>query len=160
METGVKFRDGAVDSGPGAALAQGMRDEIAAMYDGVDLDGDEMPKAGQAELSPPGGVFLVGWRSGEPVCCGGIKRLDGRTCEIKRMFVVPEARGQGIARALLRALEDRARALGYTVARLDTGPRQQHAERFYRAAGYTEITNFNANPVASFWGEKLLGDAP
>lgn len=161
MGSGVEFRDGAVDSGPGAVLTQSMRDEIAAMYDGVDLDGEDMPKAGPAELGPPGGAFLVGWREGEPICCGGVKRLDERTCEIKRMFVLPEARGQGVARALLGALEDRARALGYTVARLDTGPRQLHAERFYRGAGYAEIANFNANPVASFWGEKpLLGDTP
>jgi GNAT superfamily N-acetyltransferase len=155
---GLEFRDGAVDAGPGAALAQAMRDEIAAMYDGVELDGEGMPKAGPTELSPPGGAFLVGWRDGQPVCCGGVKRLDDRACEIKKMFVVPEARGQGVARALLVALEDRARALGYTVARLDTGPRQQHAEQFYRRAGYAGIGNFNANPVASFWGEKPLGN--
>lgn len=52
-------------------------------------------------------------------------------------------------------------ALGYVVARLDTGPRQEHAEHFYRRSGYTPIANFNSNPVASFWGEKpLLGDTP
>ncbi len=157
--TPIEFRDGAVDSGPGALLAQSMRDEIAAMYDGVDLDGEDMPKAGAAELTAPGGAFLVGWRDGEALCCGGVKRLDERTCEIKKMFVVPEARGRGVARALLGALEDRARVLGYVVARLDTGPRQQHAERFYRRSGYAPIANFNGNPVASFWGEKPLQGA-
>ncbi len=154
--TSIEFRDGAVDRGPGALLAQGMRDEIAATYDGLDLDGEDMPKAGATELTPPDGAFLVGWRDGEALCCGGVKRLDERTCEIKRMFVVPQARGQGVARALLTALEDRARALGYVIARLDTGPRQAHAERFYRRSGYAPIANFNGNPVASFWGEKPL----
>ena len=140
------------------ALLQGMRDEIAAIYDGQDLDGPDMPKAGPAELSPPHGSFLLGFEPGseDPVCCGGIKRLPDGACEIKRMFVAPQARGRGVARALLIALEDEARRLGYAVARLDTGPRQPHAERLYRSAGYAEIPNFNLNPVASFFGEKRL----
>ncbi len=70
------------------------------------------------------------------MCCGGVKRLDGMACEIKRMFVAPEARGRGAARILLEALEDRARELGYVTARLDTGPRQPHARALYESAGY------------------------
>jgi hypothetical protein len=61
-----------------------MRAEMAAMYAGLDLDAPEMPRAGAAELGPPGGTFLVGTRDGDPVCCGGVKRLDERACEIKR----------------------------------------------------------------------------
>ncbi len=49
-----------------------------------------------------------------------------------------------------------SRSLGYEVARLDTGPRQPHAERLYRDAGYAPIGNFNGNPIASFFGEKPL----
>lgn len=153
----LEFRPVPVDEEPAASLLQGMRDEIATIYDGQDLDGPEMPKAGAAELSPPTGAFLVGFEpDGIAVCCGGVKRLPDGACEIKRMFVAPEARGRGVARALLVALEDEARRLGYTVARLDTGPRQPHAESLYRRAGYAEIANFNANPVASFFGEKRL----
>jgi GNAT superfamily N-acetyltransferase len=152
----IHFEDARVDAGDGARLAQSMRDEIAALYDGLDLDGEDMPRAGPAELSPPGGAFLVGVRDGQAVCCGGVKRLGDRVCEIKKMYVLPEARGQGVARALLKALEDRARELGYAVARLDTGPRQATARALYEAEGYREITNFNANPVATFWGEKSL----
>jgi GNAT superfamily N-acetyltransferase len=153
---GIEFRDGAVDAGPGTVLAQAMRHEIASLYDGVELDGDDMPRAGPAELSPPGGAFLVGWRGTEAICCGGVKRLDAHTCEIKRMYVIPGARGQGVERALLAALEDKARSLGYDIARLDTGPGQPGAQALYQSEGYTEIGNFNANPVASFWGEKQL----
>jgi GNAT superfamily N-acetyltransferase len=152
----VTFSDGRVDSGPGGMLAQAMRDEIAVMYDGLELDGDTMPKAGQAELSPPGGAFLVGRLDGDAVCCGGVKRLDARTCEIKRMYVVPALRGTGLARRLLHALEDKARELGYEIARLDTGPKQAHAQGLYRAEGYAAIDDFNGNPVAVFWGEKPL----
>jgi GNAT superfamily N-acetyltransferase len=152
----IVFSDGDVDAGPGGALAQAMRDEIAVMYDGLELDGDTMPKAGQAELGPPQGAFLVGWIDGEPICCGGVKRLDDRICEIKKMYVVPAARGSGIARRLLHALEDKARELGYTIARLDTGPRQGNAQGLYESEGYVAVPDFNGNPVAVFWGERPL----
>ncbi|HTU98781.1 MAG TPA: GNAT family N-acetyltransferase [Solirubrobacteraceae bacterium] len=152
----IDFRPGGVDSGDGGRLAQDMRDEIAVMYEGLDLDGDTMPKAGAAELSAPGGAFVVGYLNGTPVCCGGVKRLDDCRCEIKKMYVIPERRGQGVARALLRELEDVARGLGYRIARLDTGPKQGNAEGLYRDEGYTEVPDFNGNPVAVFWGEKPL----
>jgi GNAT superfamily N-acetyltransferase len=153
----LEFRAARVDDGPGGTLAQAMRDEIAELYDGLELDGADMPKAGPAELSPPGGAFIVGFSEGDAVCCGGVKRLDERTCEIKKMYVVPAARGQGVARALLEALEAEARGLGYEVARLDTGPRQARARQMYERAGYAPIANFNGNPVATFFGEKSLG---
>jgi GNAT superfamily N-acetyltransferase len=152
----IEFRDAQVDAGPGGELAQAMRDEIAVMYDGLELDGDEMPRAGPAELSPPHGAFLVGWSGAQPVCCGGVKQLDDRICEIKKMYVVPEQRGRGRARTLLHALEDKARELGYAVARLDTGPKQVHARGLFESHGYAEIEDFNGNPVAVFWGEKEL----
>jgi GNAT superfamily N-acetyltransferase len=151
------FTDARVDAGAGATLAQRMRDEIALMYDGLELDGDSMPRAGPAELSPPTGAFLVGLHEGQPVCCGGVKQLDDRMCEIKKMFVVPEFRGQGVARTLLRALERRARELGYKTARLDTGPKQANARGLYESEGYVAVPDFNGNPVAVFWGEKNLG---
>jgi GNAT superfamily N-acetyltransferase len=152
----MEFEDAQVDAGPGGALAQAMREEISVMYDGLELDGDSMPRAGPSELSPPHGAFLVGRAAGESVCCGGIKRLDDQICEIKKMYVTPERRGHGAARALLHALEAKARALGYTVARLDTGPKQRNARGLYESEGYAEIEDFNGNPVAVFWGEKPL----
>jgi len=133
-----------------------MRDEIAALYEGLDLDGPDMPKAGPAELSPPGGAFVVGFEDDVPVCCGGLKALPDGACEIKKMFVAEDARGRGVARALLVELERLARELGYAIVRLDTGPRQTRAQRMYERAGYDAIENFNANPVATFFGEKRL----
>jgi GNAT superfamily N-acetyltransferase len=156
VDSRLEFRDGRVDAGPGGALAQAMRDEIAVIYDGLELDGDSMPRAGPLELSPPHGSFIVGWSGDEPICCGGVKRLDERTCEIKKMYVVPGRRGQGVARALLIALEDKARELGYAIARLDTGPKQLNARGLYESEGYAEVEDFNGNPVAAFWGEKPL----
>jgi GNAT superfamily N-acetyltransferase len=152
----ITFRPAAVDSGDGAALAQAMRDEIAIMYDGLELDGDTMPKAGPAQLSPPGGAFVVGYHERRPACCGGVKRLDDRRCEIKKMYVVPELRGRGVARALLQELENAARGLGYAIARLDTGPKQLSARGLFESERYAEIPDFNGNPVAVYWAEKRL----
>src|SRR5271166_5175483 len=101
-----------------------MRDEMRVVYAGLDLQAPDMPKAGPDELNPPNGRFLVGYESEVAVCCGGIKRLDTEACEIKRMYVAPQARGRGVARTLLAALEDCARSMGFVIARLDTGPKQ------------------------------------
>jgi GNAT superfamily N-acetyltransferase len=152
----LEFRSCPFDEPPASDLVQQMREEMAEIYAGLDIDNEEMPKAGAAELGPPGGTFVVGFEHGIPVCCGGIKQLPDGACEIKRMFVVAEARGRGVARALLAELEQRARSLGYALARLDNGPRQRQAQRIYEAAGYEPIGNFNDNPVASYFGEKRL----
>ena len=144
---------------PARSLVVAMREEIATIYAGVVLDGPDMPKAGPRELGPPGGVFLVGFDgSGSAVCGGGVKDLGDGACEIKRMYVVPDARNAGRGRELLQALEEAARALGYERVRLDTGPRQERSERMYRSAGYAPIENFNGNPIATFFGEKALSD--
>jgi len=153
----LTYRVVAMDAEPAAALVDAMRAEMRHLYSNLDIDSGEMPKAGPRELGPPQGTFLVGFDGADtPVCCGGVKRLPDGACEIKRMYVTPEARGRGVARDLLLALENAARDLGYTTARLDTGPRQRQAERIYRESGYEPIGNFNHNPVASFFGEKAL----
>ncbi|HEX3804959.1 MAG TPA: GNAT family N-acetyltransferase [Solirubrobacteraceae bacterium] len=152
----IEFQDGRVDSGDGGRLEGAMREEMREVYPGLDLQAPDMPKAGPEELNSPNGAFIVGYESGVAVCCGGIKRLDEEACEIKRMYVASEARGRGVARILLGALEDRARELGYVVARLDTGPKQPAARHLYESTGYAPIPNFNANPVATYFGEKRL----
>ena len=111
-----------------------------------------------SELRAPDGTYLVGWEGETAVAGGGVRRMDDGLAEIKRMFVRPAARSRGIAGELLRALEGAARSMGYTRVRLDTGPKQEHAERLYRRAGFVPIAAYNDNPFASFWGEKDLGD--
>jgi len=152
----LTFRTCAPDEEPAATLVQAMRDEIAVLYEGLDLDGPHMPRGGPAELGPPHGVFVVGLEDGVAVCCGGVKRLSADAGEIKKMFVVAGARGRGVARELLAELERRARELGFSIVRLDTGPRQPRAQGMYERAGYVAIENFNANPIATFFGEKRL----
>lgn len=156
MRGDLHFRAVPTDTGDGAALVAAMIAEMRDLYDGLDLDAPDMPRAGPAELGPPGGLYLAGYRDGVAVCGGGVKRLPDGACEIKRMYVVPSARRAGVARALLAALEDAARGMGYRIARLDTGSRQPHAQAFYEAAGYRRVGNFNDNRAAAFHGEKRL----
>ena len=115
-----------------------------------------MPKAGPAELGPPDGVFLVGYRAGVAVCGGGVKRLPDGACEIKRMYVVPSQRGQGLARMLLHALEDAARGLRLSDGAARHGAAATARAEVVRGRGLRRVGNFNGNPVATFFGEKQL----
>ena len=153
-ETPVAFRPCDAGAPPARELIEAMVAELSAFYGRIDRPG--MPSASAADFRAPVGVCLVGWLGEEPVCVGAVKRLDTGLAEIKRMYVAPAGRSRGVARALLGALEDAARDLGYARVRLDTGPRQPHAGALYLSAGYREIPDYNDNPAASFWGEKNL----
>ncbi|HXZ61514.1 MAG TPA: GNAT family N-acetyltransferase [Acidimicrobiales bacterium] len=140
---------------PASELLAAMQAELDAAYETSSrLDN---PPLAPEELRPPHGAYLVAYEGADPVAGGGLRRLDGDVGEIKRMYVLPRARSRGLARALLTALEDTARSLGYVRLRLDTGPKQLHALRLYRTAGYCEVPPYNHNPFACFWGEKQLG---
>jgi GNAT superfamily N-acetyltransferase len=137
------------------ALVAAMVDEVGRMYE----PGLARSPTTAADFSPPGGGFLLLLsEDGRVLAGGGVKRLDERAGEIKRMYVAPSARGRGLGRELLAALEELARDLGYSVARLDTGAKQPEAQRMYERAGYAAVPDYNGNPYASFWGEKALGD--
>jgi GNAT superfamily N-acetyltransferase len=139
---------------PASELLAAMRAELIGAYDNASrLDN---PPLLPAEMRAPGGAYYVGYDGSGPVAGGGLRSLGDGVAEIKRMYVRPEARSRGVAAELLRTLEEAGRALGYTSARLDTGPKQVTAQRLYRAAGYTEIAPYNDNPFACFWGEKRL----
>jgi GNAT superfamily N-acetyltransferase len=93
--------------------------------------------------------------------CGALRALGDGAAEVKRMYVVPEARGRGVSKAVLRGLEDAARARGWTTLRLETGPRQPEALGLYTGAGYRPIGPFGAylhDPAAaeSLFFERLL----
>jgi GNAT superfamily N-acetyltransferase len=143
------------EQAPAAELLDEMRVELNDVYGTFSrLDN---PPLDPAELRSPNGVYLVGFEGDVVVGGGGLRRLTVDVAEIQRMFVRPASRSQGVARALLGALEDEARRLGYSATRLDTGPQQVHALVLYRSVGYLDVPAYNDNPFACFWGEKALG---
>jgi putative acetyltransferase len=94
------------------------------------------------DFSDPSFTFLVARLDGRPVGCGALRGLERGVGEVKRMFVVPEFRGLGIARRILKALESRARELDYSIVRLETGDQQPEAVRLYKSSGYSEIAAY------------------
>jgi GNAT superfamily N-acetyltransferase len=131
MRTDPEIAPEPFDAEAAQALTVAHRVELHARY-GNDGSGGE-PRPDEFEH---GGVFLVARLRGRPVGCGGLRRLDRSTAEIKRMFVVPDARGLGIGRSILRALEDAAQVAGYARIRLETGRLQPEALALYESAGY------------------------
>lgn len=91
------------------------------------------------EVAPGRGSFLVVHRDGAPLGCGALRRLDAETGELKRMYVAPAARGLGLGRRLVDALEAEARGLGMRRLVLETGTRQLAAIALYKAAGFRII---------------------
>jgi len=95
---------------------------------------------------PPSGVLLVA-KSGDLYAgCVGIRPLEGRCAEMKRMYVPEAFRGRGIGRALAEASVSAARELGYAAVRLDTVPRLEAALAIYRSLGFVEIGAYRYNP--------------
>ena len=111
------------------------------------------------ELRPPAGVLLVARLRSEPIGCGALKFHRRAPTEIKRMWVAPSARGLGVGRKLLAALEQRGREHGRRTVRLETNRALTEAIAMYRSAGYVEVDAFNDEPYAHHWFEKRLGRA-
>ena len=85
---------------------------------------------------------VVTYVSGIAVGCGAIKKFDNSAVEVKRMFVLKENRGIGIAQKLLDELEAWAKELGHIKCVLETGTRQVRAIVFYKKCKYKVIPNY------------------
>lgn len=136
---------------------------VAAYYRELDerFENGFDPGNGGYSGKPSGAAstFVVARLRGRAIGCGGLKALDAATGEIKRMWVAPEARGLGVARRLLAALEDKARQDSMTRILLDTNRSLVEAQAMYLKAGYQHIERYNDNSYADFWFEKNLAPA-
>ncbi|HUA47407.1 MAG TPA: GNAT family N-acetyltransferase [Solirubrobacteraceae bacterium] len=150
----VKIVEAPFEDPASAALVSDYVAEIEAMY--PEWTPDVPPRMSARDVEPPDGRWLVAYRDGQGVGCAGLKRLDERTGEVKRIYVAPQARGAGVARALLGRLETVARDAGYDTIRLDTGAKQPASVALFRSSGYAPIADYNGNPVAAYWFEKRL----
>lgn len=114
---------------------------------------DPGPPTDPASYRPPQGAFLLASLSHKPVGCVALSVPDR---EVKRLWIAPEARGQGLARRLMQAIEAQARQLGLTDLRLDTNATLTEAIALYTSTGWTEVPRYNDNPYAQAWFAKPL----
>src|SRR4051812_12505672 len=150
------IRSEPADSPAAAAMLTAYYAELARRFPGG-FDPGQYLAADVADVTPPAGDLLViAAPDGVLVGCGAVRRLDDGIAEIKRMWVADSARGHGLGRRLLLALEERAAALGCSEVRLDTSAHLPEAMALYRSAGYAEIAAYNDNRYAAHWFAKRL----
>lgn len=133
-------------------------------------EGDLTPLSGEMFTPPTGRYLLVYDEDGRPVGSGGWRSQDRSDegyadgdAEIKRMFVIRQARRRGLARRILAALEDDARAAGRTRMVLETGDQQPEAIALYTSSGYRPVTKFGYyrfHEESRCFGKPLTGAAP
>lgn len=150
------------DASPDDADARALLDAYIAdrVATWADDDRPYRPKTAPAEqLTPPNGALLVARLDGEPVGVGGVRRIpsdEGAWFEVKHLFATHAARGHGVGKALLAALEQRAIELGATDVVLDTNSSLAAAGGLYAAAGFASVEPFNDNPNANAWYRKRV----
>ena len=111
--------------------------ELSRRYGGT---GDDTPVAA-ADFAPPTGAFFVAYSGEHLLGCAGW-RAHGEDAELKRMFTIPAARGRGVARRVLTAIEESARERGCKRVILETGDKQPEAIAMYVKCGYERIEDF------------------
>lgn len=125
------------------------RDYADGLGVSLDFQGFEAELAGlPGDYRPPRGALLLATQDGRAVGCVALRPRDSETCEIKRLYVAPAARGSGLGRSLAEEILGRAKALGYRAARLDTLASMAAAKALYVALGFQEIPAYYDNPLA------------
>ncbi|MFI9172081.1 GNAT family N-acetyltransferase [Streptomyces lincolnensis] len=127
-----------------------LNDQVQAEYHVRYGDGGDATVLAPEDFEPPGGVFLIAYdETGAPVATGGWRARDANEegnldgdAELKRMYVVDAMRGRGLARRILAALEEDARAAGRRRMALETGDRQPEAIALYLSSGYEPCAKF------------------
>jgi putative acetyltransferase len=128
-------------AGPGdlETVRRLMREYVDGL--GVDLSFQDV----ETELADPFGFYeLVLLAEGG---CVALRRIDNRTCEMKRLYVSPSARGSGLGRRLAEAIIAEARARGYERMLLDTLPTMTAARALYESLGFRETEPYRYNPI-------------
>jgi ribosomal protein S18 acetylase RimI-like enzyme len=118
------------------------------------FQGFEQELAGlPGNYAPPGGGLLIGLSGNETVGCVAVRRLAPDICEMKRLYVKPQARGMGLGRQLAQQIITIAQELGYSSIRLDTLDKLSDAMRLYESLGFTRTGPYYDNPLPGvfFW---------
>lgn len=112
---------------------QGIEEELAG------LPGKYAPPKGQ--------IYLACNGEGHAVACGAFRPFEGKTCEIKRLYVSPVARGHKLGTTLVETVLNGAKEVGYTNAVLDTAGFMTNAQNLYEGFGFKDIPKYYENPV-------------
>ena len=125
---------------------QGFADELAA------LPGD---------YAPPKGRLLCAEIAGRVVGCVALRPLDEKRCEMKRLYVLPEARRERAGQALVAQIVAEGRAAGYEAMYLDTAPGMEKAQALYQRFGFRDVPPYTFNPIPGvrFMALRLRGDS-
>ena len=97
--------------------------------------------------APPDGRLFIASADEEPVGCIAMRKLEDGICEMKRLYLRPDARGLGLGNRLIEKLIDEARSAGYKKMRLDTHPpKMGKAVQLYESHGFHSIPPYYNNP--------------
>jgi len=108
------------------------------------------------KYAPPDGLLLLAWEGSEAAGCGALRKLGEDTCEMKRLYVKPQFRGQGLGIALAKRLIDGAADLGYATMLLDTLDKLTEAMKIYESLGFVRTGPYYQNPLAGAVYWKLI----
>jgi len=114
-------------------------------FQDVDAEFAELP----GKYAPPAGIILIARdHEGYPVGCGALRPLaEPGTCEMKRLYVRPQARGQDLGRRLAEAIIDYSRRANYARLLLDTLASMHAAQKLYASLGFRATAPYNSNPL-------------
>ena len=99
------------------------------------------------KYAEPRGRLLLAWLNGAVVGCAALRAVDADTCELKRVYVRPAARGLQLGRSLVEQMQQEAKAAGYQRMALDVLPEFQTAQVLYRQLGFVDAPPVSHNPV-------------
>jgi ribosomal protein S18 acetylase RimI-like enzyme len=126
-----------------------MRGEIQTQYPQLDLTTfaaehayDDIRKKYPGDSVSPNGCLLIAMNEGRVCGCIALGRLEATICEVRTLYVRPECRGVGVAKALVEAVLNQARGFGYEAARLDTLGFMESAQGLYRSFGFYGIAPY------------------
>lgn len=141
------------DSEAARELVEELEEHLGALYPAESRHGYSVDK-----LLQEGVAFFVIRVDGQPAGCGGIQIYGTEYGELKRMYVRPAFRGQGLGKRMLEHLADYARSHGITLLRLETGVHQREAIGLYERLGFRRIPpfgNYRDDPLSLFFERRL-----
>ena len=114
-----------------------------------------LPAPDARSYRPPSGTFLLALSGQTPVGCVSLRPLTTVLAEVKRLWIAPAARGQGLARRLMQTVEDHARSLGHTALTLDTNEHLPEAIALYSNTGWHPVPPYTVPPATHWFGKPL-----